>query len=121
MQAIQTVMKQLEGVSEDKINIIIVPPNTGTHMTKRKEPQPPIQGVSLKRVHDINWGILTDREVSVFHQILQGHENKEIAECLGISEKTVKNHVSSILLKMKVKNRTEAVVLAFKTAYVEIV
>jgi len=77
--------------------------------------------VRLHKVSNIDWSHLTEREEAVFQLILEGNENKEIAEILMISEKTVKNHVSSILSKLNVKNRTKAVVLAFQTQYAAIV
>ncbi|MDC0764218.1 LuxR C-terminal-related transcriptional regulator [Brevibacillus sp. AG] len=76
--------------------------------------------VRLNQVSNIDWSHLTEREDAVFRLILEGNENKEIAGILMISEKTVKNHVSSILSKLKVKNRTKAVVLAFQTHYAAI-
>jgi DNA-binding NarL/FixJ family response regulator len=54
-------------------------------------------------------GPLTDREVEVLGMLLRGLANKQIAVQLGISEHTVKFHVSSIYTKLNVSNRTEAV------------
>ena len=51
---------------------------------------------------------LTSREHSVLELIAQGKTNQDIGETLHISTRTVKFHVSSILAKLKVKNRTEA-------------
>ncbi len=52
---------------------------------------------------------LTDREVEVLRLAAGGFSNREIAGTLGISEGTVKNHVSSILSKLGVRDRTRAV------------
>lgn len=52
---------------------------------------------------------LTDREVEVLQRIAQGLANKQIAVALGISEHTVKFHLSSIYAKLGATNRTEAV------------
>jgi len=54
-------------------------------------------------------GPLTDRESEVLGLLAQGLANKQIAVALGISEHTVKFHVSSIYTKLNVTNRTEAV------------
>ncbi|SER40994.1 two-component system, NarL family, response regulator DegU [Gracilibacillus ureilyticus] len=64
--------------------------------------------------------LLTRRECQVLQLLAEGKSNKGISESLYISEKTVKNHVSSILQKMKVKDRTQAVVIAIKKGWVEI-
>ncbi len=55
---------------------------------------------------------LTDREREVLGLIAQGRANKRIALELGISEKTVKNHVGHVLAKLGVTDRTQAAVLA---------
>ena len=52
---------------------------------------------------------LTSRELQILRSLAQGSANKEIADELGISEHTVKFHVASILGKMQVGSRTEAV------------
>lgn len=51
---------------------------------------------------------LTTREYEVLQLLTQGHSNAEIAEHLFLSLSTVKTHVSNLLLKMEVKNRTQA-------------
>jgi two-component system, NarL family, response regulator LiaR len=57
---------------------------------------------------------LTNREIEVLALIVGGMNNREIAEDLTISRSTVKNHVSSILSKLGVSNRAEAVVMALQ-------
>ena len=57
---------------------------------------------------------LTSREIEVLELIAEGMINKEIAKQLYISEKTVKNHVSNIFRKLKVSDRTQAAIYAFK-------
>jgi two-component system nitrate/nitrite response regulator NarL len=61
---------------------------------------------------------LTPREREVLESLAQGHSNKEIARQLGISEHTVKFHVNSILGKLNVQSRTEAVVRATRLGLV---
>lgn len=53
---------------------------------------------------------LTQREQEIFAKIAQGLSNKEIAVNLSVSEGTVKNHVSNILSKLGVRDRTQAVI-----------
>jgi two-component system, NarL family, response regulator DegU len=57
---------------------------------------------------------LTPREMQILKYIGQGYLNKQIAVELGISEQTIKNHVTSILRKLNANARTEAVVLALR-------
>lgn len=57
---------------------------------------------------------LTGREYDVLELMIEGLSNREIGQRLTISSSTVKNHVSSILSKMKTSSRTEAVALAVK-------
>ncbi len=57
---------------------------------------------------------LTERELEVLSQIAQGFNNREIASKLVISEKTVKTHVSSILGKLHLEDRTQAAIYALR-------
>ena len=61
---------------------------------------------------------LTDREAAVLGLIARGRNNKQISEELGISEKTVKTHVSSILTKLHLQDRTQAAIYALKEGLV---
>ncbi len=63
---------------------------------------------------------LTPREMEILKYIGQGFLNKQIAAELGISEQTIKNHVTSILRKLNANARTEAVVLALKQGLITI-
>ncbi len=54
--------------------------------------------------------ILTRREHQVFELLIENYSTKEIAEKLGISDKTVRNHISNVMLKLGVKGRAQAVV-----------
>lgn len=57
---------------------------------------------------------LTKRERDVLSCLVKGHTNKEMADSMFISEKTVKNHLTSIFRKLGVKDRTQAAVYALK-------
>ncbi|MBM7649439.1 NarL family two-component system response regulator LiaR [Bacillus ectoiniformans] len=62
---------------------------------------------------------LTDREMEVLLLVAQGKANQEIADELFISLKTVKTHVSNILSKLEVQDRTQAVIYAFQNRLVK--
>ncbi len=59
-------------------------------------------------------GILTFREKEVFELLILNYSTKEIALKLGISEKTVRNHISNAMQKLGVKGRASAVVELLK-------
>lgn len=63
---------------------------------------------------------LSDREMEVLQLVVAGNSNKEIAAMLGISHQTVKNHITSILRKFGVEDRTQAVVYALKRGWVKL-
>jgi DNA-binding NarL/FixJ family response regulator len=61
---------------------------------------------------------LTKREVEVLRLMAGGYSNREIADALGTAEGTVKNHASSILSKLGVRDRTRAVLKALELGYI---
>ena len=63
---------------------------------------------------------LSPREMEILQYITRGASNKEIARELGISRQTVKNHMSSILRKLAVNDRTQAAVLALRRGWVRL-
>ena len=62
----------------------------------------------------MNKKILTDRELEVFELLVLNKTTNEIAKFLGISEKTVRNHISNTIQKLGVKGRAGAVVELIK-------
>lgn len=70
---------------------------------------------SQRELHDD----LTAREQEVLHLMTEGKSNQEIADALFVSLKTVKTHVSNILTKLEVVDRTQAVIYAFRHGIVE--
>lgn len=63
---------------------------------------------------------LSTRELEVLEQLVAGKSNKEIATKLGITEATVKSHVSTILLRLNVEDRTQAAVSALRRGLVHL-
>lgn len=64
--------------------------------------------------NELNLSTLSPREMEVLHQISLGKNNKQISSQLCITEKTVKTHVSSILSKLELDDRTQAAIFALK-------
>jgi DNA-binding NarL/FixJ family response regulator len=62
---------------------------------------------------------LSTREVEILDYIARGNSNKEIAKSLKISDQTVKNHITSILKKLSVNDRTAAVVHALRHGWIK--
>jgi len=76
----------------------------------------------LERMHDFTSldrpDPLTERETEILRLMAGGYSNKEIANSLSVAEGTVKNHVSNILSKLGVRDRTRAVLKAFELGIV---
>ncbi|MBI2865011.1 MAG: response regulator transcription factor [Chloroflexi bacterium] len=62
---------------------------------------------------------LSNREIEILDYIAKGNSNKQIARELKISDQTVKNHITSILRKLAVNDRTEAVVFALRRGWIK--
>jgi DNA-binding NarL/FixJ family response regulator len=74
-------------------------------------------GTNSQRATDTDFELveeLTDREIEVLRMLAEGFSNKEIASRLGISDHTVKFHISSILAKLGASSRTEAVTIGVR-------
>jgi DNA-binding NarL/FixJ family response regulator len=63
---------------------------------------------------------LSPREIEILDLVARGNSNKIIGRKLHISDQTVKNHVSAILRKLEVNDRTEAVVYALRNGWIRI-
>jgi DNA-binding NarL/FixJ family response regulator len=63
---------------------------------------------------------LSAREVEILDHIARGYSNKEIAQALSISDQTVKNHITSVLRKLAVNDRTQAVIYALRHNWIKL-
>ncbi len=94
--------------------------------------EPKVAQRILSQFRDLNRGVtteadvdfslfspLSDREIEVLEKIAGGSSNKEIAETLSISTQTVKNHISSILRKLSLNDRTQAVIYALRRGWID--
>ncbi len=63
---------------------------------------------------------LSGREVTVLRHVAEGKTNKEIANTLNLSEKTVKNHIRNIFSKLNVFDRTQAAIYALKNGLIDV-
>ena len=66
--------------------------------------------VQGETTHPEKWHVLTEREREVVRLIAQGMTNRDIGDVLGISDKTVKNHISNILSKLNISDRKQLIV-----------
>ncbi len=74
----------------------------------------------LDEAADTIFSSLTPREVETLDCVARGLSNKEIARLLTISEQTVKNHITSILRKLAVNDRTQAVIYALRHGWIKL-
>lgn len=75
---------------------------------------------SLDEASDTVFSPLTPREVEILDCVARGNSNKEIARLLSISDQTVKNHITSILRKLAVNDRTQAVIYALRHGWIKL-
>ncbi|MFA1822625.1 response regulator [Virgibacillus oceani] len=75
--------------------------------------------VAASDEHVVGYHALTPREIEILKHITYGQSNKEMAAELHITEKTVKTHITSILGKMEVQDRTQAAIHALKHRWFE--
>ncbi|HEY8599528.1 MAG TPA: response regulator transcription factor [Thermomicrobiales bacterium] len=75
---------------------------------------------TLDEASDTVFSPLTPREVEILDCVARGNSNKEIARLLSISDQTVKNHITSILRKLAVNDRTQAVIYALRHGWIKL-
>jgi DNA-binding NarL/FixJ family response regulator len=87
----------------------LIGPSITDRLVKAIRTAPPPQGAAGVVVE-----ALTDREVEVLRLVAEGYSNRQIAELVSLAEGTVKNHISSTLVKLGARDRTNAVLRAIR-------
>jgi len=101
----------VEGIKAASRGESLISPRIASHLVRRIRQPPSIQV-------DTDAADLTPREMEILELIARGMDNPEIAQTLFLSQHTVKNHVSSILVKLQVQNRIQAAVRAVRRGLV---
>ncbi len=120
----------LKDINPDDLVTIIRRVNNGEYLINDKVfARPSVASRVLKEFRELAvygqeaapiFAPLSPREVEILDNIAKGMTNKQVAYALSISEQTVKNHMSSILRKLSVNDRTQAVVYAMKQGWIRI-
>jgi len=118
-----------KGITADQLADMVRRVACGEHpIDENLTTRPKVAEHVLHQFQELSWkdetetfiSPLTPRETEILDYIAQGYLNKQIAIKLGISEQTIKNHVTSILRKLNANARTEAVVVAIKQGLISI-
>ena len=102
----------MRGINAAAIGESLISPPIASKVLQRMRAVTLDQGAETIRAE------LSDRELDVLRLIANGKDNSEIAEALHISPKTVKNHISNILMKLQIENRIQAAVYAVRSGIV---
>ena len=109
----------LKGAPRDQLFEAVRVVHTGGSLLQPVVASKLLKQVSQREGHTVESQTMTRRESDVLALLGKGLQNKEIAEQLGIAERTVKFHVGSILRKLDVGNRTEAVATAIQKGLIK--
>jgi len=102
----------MRGINAAAIGESLISPPIASKVLQRMRAVTLDQGAETIRAE------LSDRELDVLRLIANGKDNSEIAEALHISPKTVKIHISNILMKLQIENRIQAAVYAVRSGIV---
>jgi DNA-binding NarL/FixJ family response regulator len=102
----------MRGINAAAIGESLISPPIASKVLQRMRAVTLDQGAETIRAE------LSERELDVLRLIANGKDNSEIAEALHISPKTVKNHISNILMKLQIENRIQAAVYAVRSGLV---
>jgi DNA-binding NarL/FixJ family response regulator len=92
----------------------LLAPAVTKRLIERYVSRPPSDTVRRERFDE-----LTERELEVLRLLTRGMSNSEIGERLFLSEATVKTHVTRVLTKLRVRDRVQAVVLAYESGLIQ--
>jgi len=90
--------------------------NVGRQVGGRRGPAEEGPGPTAKDLRSTAFAALTDREYEVVEAVAEGLDNAEAAARLFMSEGTVRNHISAILAKLGLRNRTQVAVMYYRSA-----
>jgi DNA-binding NarL/FixJ family response regulator len=108
-----TIQELLRGIEAAAIGEALISPHIATKMLQRlraASSEPDLEATIRAE--------LSEREIQVLKLIANGNDNAQIAAELHISPKTVKNHISNILMKLQIENRIQAAVYAVRSGIV---
>jgi DNA-binding NarL/FixJ family response regulator len=102
----------MQGIRAASVGESLISPHIASKVLQR------IRAASVEAGGAVARPELSDRETEVFKLIANGKDNADIAQELHISPKTVKNHISNILMKLQIENRIQAAVYAVRSGLV---
>jgi DNA-binding NarL/FixJ family response regulator len=102
----------MQGIRAASVGESLISPHIASKVLQR------IRAASVESGSAVARTELSDRETEVLRLIANGKDNAEIAQELHISPKTVKNHISNILMKLQIENRIQAAVYAVRSGLV---
>jgi DNA-binding NarL/FixJ family response regulator len=103
----------MQGIRAAAIGESLISPTIASKVLQRVRASSPVAEIA-EQIHTQ----LSDREIEVLKLIANGRDNADIAGQLHISPKTVKNHISNILMKLQIENRIQAAVYAVRSGLV---
>jgi DNA-binding NarL/FixJ family response regulator len=102
----------MQGIRAASVGEALISPHIAAKVLQR------VRASGVTADHAVGRPELSDRETEVLRLIANGKDNAEIAQELHISPKTVKNHISNILMKLQIENRIQAAVYAVRRGLV---
>jgi DNA-binding NarL/FixJ family response regulator len=108
-----SIQQLIQGISAAAIGEALISPSIASKVLRRVR-----SSTSQSDIEHVIRAELSDREIEVLKLIANGKDNAEIAADLHISPKTVKNHISNILMKLQIENRIQAAVYAVRSGIV---